>query len=383
MATRATARRAPGVSPKRRDLPPRGELLLLQAAAHVSPDRAFEAWTTLVRDAGGAEDVIRWASDGAGRRLLPLLGARRHMLELPLIVAEACRDATVEAWGLNERLFVLCAEPLAALAERMPVVALKGAALLGDVFPRHRIRPVGDIDILVPHARAREALRVLAAAGWQDTDPGRPFRFTLLPSINLAGPVTGSIDLHWRSAWTLSAHPRLHRAPAPGTVEPLPDASPLAGLGLVRATPGRLLVQLAVNGMKPGGTSLHWMADVAALLTHHGLAAADIVGAAAAHDAHLVTHAALSQVRDVLGVGRDLRLEDLAPSPSRARRQLRRITATDTAHELDELPGVITGVRTLRGHIVRLARPGRPLHALRIGVTVVLASLMNRLGRRG
>ena len=383
MATRATARRGPDAGTRRRGLPPRGEMLLLQAAAHADPDRAFDAWMTLVRDAGGAEDVVRWATAGAGRRLLPLLGERRQMLELPAVVAAACKDATVEAWGLNERLFVLCAEPLTRLAERMPVVALKGAALLGDVFPQHRIRPVGDIDVLVPHAHAREALEVLAREGWQDTDPGRPFRFTLLPSINLAGPITGSIDLHWRSAWTLPAHRRLHGAPAPGTVEALPDASPLAGLGLVRATPARLLVQLAVNGMKPGGTSLHWLADVARLLTHHDLTSEDVVHAAEAHDAHVVTRAALTQVRDVLGAGGDLRLEELTPSESVTRRQLRRVTATDTTHELEEAPGVAAAARTLRAHIVRLARTGRPVHTLRIAMTVVLASLMNRLGRHG
>jgi hypothetical protein len=65
------------------------------------------------------------------------------------------------------------------------------------------------------------------------------------------------------------------------------------------------------------------------------------------------------------------------------RRQLRRVTATDTTHELEEAPGFAAAARTLRAHVVRLARTGRPAHTLRIAMTVVLASLMNRLGRRG
>ncbi len=380
----ATATPAPVID--RLGLPPRGAGLLLRAAVHEDADVAFAAWSTLVRDAGGADGVVRWATAGAERRLLPLLGVRAELLELPAVVVTACRDATAEAWGLNERLFALVEGPLRTLAGAMPVVLLKGAALLGDVHPAHRLRPVGDVDVLVPRRRAREALRLLAALGWRDTDPGRPFRFTLLPGINLAGELggrlAGSIDVHWQAAWTATPDRRA-RGPRIGTVEQVPDTSPLAGLGLLRATPPRLLVQLAVNGMKPEGGSSHWMADVAALLRVHPPDWDEVLAAADEDGARLVTRAALARVRDLLGVGAALPLATLAPHATAGRRETRRVTAAAELLALDGAPGLTTALRRLRRYVVRLARPGRPLDAVRIAVAVLIASLRVRAaGRR-
>ncbi len=384
-ATGPAATTAPVID--RLGLPPRGAGLLLQAAAHVDPDTAFAAWSTLVRDAGDAAGVMRWASVGGERRLLPLLGQRAELLELPEVVVTTCRDATAEAWGLNERLFALVEAPLRALAAEMPVVVLKGAALVGDVYPAHRLRPVGDVDVLVPRRRAREAVRLLTALGWQDTDPRRPFRFTLLRSLNLAGELggrlVGSIDVHWHGAWTALPEPR-DRGPRPGTVEPLPDASPLAGLGLLRAVPPRLLVQLAVNGINPSGASPHWMADIALLLrARPDLAWDDVVAAADAHDARLVTRTALGRVRDLLGAGAGLPLATLTPAPVPGRRESRRIVAAAELHDLDGAPGARSALRRLRRYLIGLARPGRPLDVMRIGVAVIVASLRLRAaGRR-
>lgn len=362
-------------------LPTRGAALLLQAACHVDPDRAFAAWSTLVRDAGDVGSLLRWAGVGAERRLLPLLGRRVELLELPAAVAATCKDVTVEAWGLNERLLVLTEQPLRTLAAEMPVIALKGLALLGDVFPEHPVRPLGDLDILVPREQAPEALGLLDALGWRDTDPDRPFRFTLLPAINLAGSVAGSIDVHWHASWPTIA-PRRDRGPVPGTVEPLPEGHPMAGLGLSRATPPRLLVQLVVNGMKPEGTPLHWLADVAELLARHpSLDWDEVVRAADEDEVGLVTHVGLTRVRDLLGAGADLPLEELQPTVPHLRRQQRRVRATSELLELDGRPGARIALARLRRYVVRLARPGRPLHALRIAMTVVIASLRLRVRR--
>jgi len=363
--------------------PTRGAGLLLRAAAHVDPDAAFAAWSTLVRDAGGADEVMRWASAGAERRLLPLLGARTELLELPAVVVATCRDATAEAWGLNERLFALVTDPLRALAAEMPVVVLKGAALLGDVFPQHRVRPVGDVDVLVPQRRTRDALRILTGLGWRDTDPDRPFRRTLLDGVNLVGElggrVAGSIDLHWHGAWSTPPD-RRDRGPRPGTVEPLPDASPLAGLGLLRATPARLLVQLAVNGMKPSTGSSHWVADVAALLQHHRGLPWDAVLAAADEDAaRLLTRAALARVRDLLGVGADLPLASLAPPLARAQREARRIRAATELLALDGAPGPRAALRRLGSTVTLRARPGRADDAARIAAVFALAAVRIRV----
>jgi hypothetical protein len=72
-------------------------ILLLQAAHHEDPEVARRSWGTLVQDTGGAGPVIAWACQGAVRRLLPALGQRAELLDLPETVRATCRDATVEA----------------------------------------------------------------------------------------------------------------------------------------------------------------------------------------------------------------------------------------------------------------------------------------------
>jgi hypothetical protein len=58
--------------------------------------------------------------------------------------------------------------------EGIRTMVLKGAGLGLTVYPRFDDRPMGDIDLLVEEARARDAQAVLVSAGWDDpTDGGK------------------------------------------------------------------------------------------------------------------------------------------------------------------------------------------------------------------
>ena len=73
---------------------------------------------------------------------------------------------------------VLVAELAALLATRaIPVCLIKGAAYVHTIYPDPALRPMGDVDILVPEARHAEAIALLAAHGfvhaggaWQHAD---------------------------------------------------------------------------------------------------------------------------------------------------------------------------------------------------------------------
>jgi hypothetical protein len=321
----------------------RGPVLLLQAAFHPDADVAMRAWDTLVRDAGGAAEVLAWAQRGAEVRLLPALGRRAELLELPFAVSQACRDATVESWGLNERLLQLVRPAVTSLVVAgVPVVALKGAALIGDAYPEHRVRPLGDVDLLVPRRDVDRALRLLADEGWRDPEARRPMRLVARHAVNLGGPMDGpSIDVHWRPL-AVTPH-RLLRQPWPARdLEPLPARHPLADTGLLRPRPARLLVLLTAHGLEWNNPSAHWLADVTQLLLAHPDLDGDEVARVAAEDRlNLQVREGLRLARDLLGAPVPFPLRTLDPRSAAAERDERgRWEARARARTLTDRPGV-------------------------------------------
>ena len=343
----------------------RSRVLLLRAAHHADGAVALAAWDTLVRDAGGPLEVMRWANRGAERRLLPALGARAEELELPAEVVRACRDAHAEAWGLNERLLALVEPGVEALMEAgIPTVALKGLALLGDMVPSHALRPIGDADLLVPRTRALEALAVLADVGWRGPRRHGPWWLAGRHAVNLGTTVIGpSIDLHWRPS--RSVPHRTWRQPWPSPdLEPVPDRHPFAGSGLLRARPERLLVQIASHGVQADNPTLsHWIADLAAILrANPDLRGEDVARIAAEDRLSLEVQAALRVTAEVLGVEPPFPLRLLDPrSPAADRDEVGRWRAAVDLQRLDGVLGVPAAARrfllagrhqTLRRHLV-------------------------------
>jgi hypothetical protein len=377
-----------GPLPGIRDAPSlgRGTILLLQAAFHEDAEVALRSWYTLVRDAGGVGEVVSWARRGAQQRLLPALGRRSEELELPQEAVRACRDATVEAWGLNERLLLLVRPAIERLvAAGIPVVALKGTALIGDVYEQHRLRPLGDVDLLVPRARVRDALRTLTQEGWVDPQPTRRLRTAAMNGVNLGGPIPGaSIDLHWRA--TYATPHRIRNRPWPAQdLEPVPTAHPLADTGLQRPRAAHLLVQLTVHGTQWGNPSAHWIGDVAALLrAHPDLDGAEVGRIAAEDGLSLQVREGLRLAHDVLGVALPFSLRALDPPTRRAERDERsRWSGRARARALMQRKGAVALARrlfiagrvsTLRGH--GMAR----LHVL---AAMVATRAHRRLTQRG
>jgi hypothetical protein len=304
--------------------PDRGMRLLLRAAVHADADVALRAWDTLVSDAGSADGVIAWADAGVGQRLLPALAERTELLELPLTVTQRLRARRVEAWGLNERLLMLSEPSIRSLVEAgVRTLGLKGVALLGDVIPRHATRPLGDLDLLVAPGDVRAALGILADAGWTTGMAPRRLLTLATHAVNLGLMTTPgpSLDLHWRAASTLSPSARRQRRSM--GVEDLPPGHPLAATGLRRPRPEHLVLQIAVNGLKPDTPSPHWIADLGLLLRRRS----DL-------DGDLLRHLSIEegvdvQVRVALRIVADVL--DVHGPPSHRPRALR---AADERHEL-------------------------------------------------
>lgn len=220
----------------------------------------------MVADFGDEASLMAWATRGAERRLLPLLSERSERLGCSAETRNACTDAMVESWALNERLLLAARPVLATLREAdIDVMCLKGLALVGDVYPQHRLRPLGDLDIMVRPAHARRAFRLLRAAGWR-APIGSRLALRGNAAINLEVVRGPSIDLHWRPARDLP-HRAMRTPPCWSRVEPLPSTHPFAELGLVRPSGEDHLVVMAAHILRASNDHLvHPIADVHHLL---------------------------------------------------------------------------------------------------------------------
>lgn len=146
----------------------RGVLLDLIAPRRV-PDHAVlaglqeEEWTALV-------------TMGHQHRVLPLaharLGAEGADWPVPERVRTACADS-FRGYSFHairsQRVIALAVRALAARG--IEAIPLKGAWLAFNAYPQPGLRPMRDIDLLVPEAQALEAFAVLRETGLDLLDP--------------------------------------------------------------------------------------------------------------------------------------------------------------------------------------------------------------------
>jgi hypothetical protein len=235
--------------------------MLLRAALMDGTD-ALAAWRAVRPRLAVAE------ADRVTRRLFPLLGAnlRRLGMDDPLSSHfDAIRRATATK---NRRLFDAGRRLLAALAEAgIATLVLKGGALAGPRYADIGIRPMSDLDILVPTARAGAAVETLRAAGWSARMPVTAQLVRMFHAVNVrerASAVT--CDLHWHAYWECCA---------PGADDDLWAASqPLHFEGVATRTlgPADQLLHLCVHGSRRARRAhLLWIPDALLVLRAGGI----------------------------------------------------------------------------------------------------------------
>lgn len=162
---------------------------------------------------------------------------------------------------------------LAALAPITTVVVLKGAALAPTIYPAIALRPLSDIDLLVPEQDLAAATAALQALGYAEMPE-------LAPGINqlveyhsrLQGGPRGSVtvELHWRlvagaADWRSPSHDWFWQQIEPWQVDTMPRAWQL--------TPAAHLLYLAAHLVLQHGAGqarLIWLYDLHLLVTQHG-----------------------------------------------------------------------------------------------------------------
>ncbi|HZG08601.1 MAG TPA: nucleotidyltransferase family protein [Allosphingosinicella sp.] len=129
---------------------------------------------TLVRllaDPSRVREVGDWSGLLSAARAESLLGSLAHRLAgapLPAKVAAIFEDARDDAAQARTQALWEAEMAQRALARAaFPLILLKGTAYAAAGLPPADGRSIGDLDILIPHARLAEAETALLAAGWE------------------------------------------------------------------------------------------------------------------------------------------------------------------------------------------------------------------------
>ena len=171
----------------------REQELLLQAAL-LNADQALAAWHRWL-DSIDFENEM----DQGSFRLLPLLfcNLKKHDVDHPIM--HRLKGIYRHAWYNNHKLFFELSRILRCInAAGVPTMVIKGAALTVMVYKNFAIRPMADIDILVPEDRVELTNRLLNRAGWSSPSNlpvKRIFKFR--HSLGFQNCQGLEFDLHW------------------------------------------------------------------------------------------------------------------------------------------------------------------------------------------
>jgi hypothetical protein len=221
--------------------------------------RAILADGEIARDAYAAwRRELDWSTIPPGwQKLLPILhhNATRLGIDDPLL--KRMGGVRRYLWARNLRLMQLAKTVHGALvAAAVPVMALKGSALVAHRFVNRSIRPMEDLDILVPPdhvANAMDALEGLGMHAW-------PFRRDsvlrrVLPQAEVSGSAFRTaagdyIDLHWNA---------MHLDRRPSADVPMWQRScsiDFEGVHIRVPDPVDLVLQICGHGAQDGGAAL-------------------------------------------------------------------------------------------------------------------------------
>jgi len=227
-------------------------------AASVGPEPAaadaFRAWSRGVDlNADFSREIFR---------LLPLVYDRMRRLGVDDPLMGRLKGVYRFAWYRTHAMLNRVAPVVAALrADGIDMLMLKGVPLLFTYYRNHAVRPMADIDVLVPVDQARRAMATLARLGWHRietaSDDDLQFRHAMLWR-NAHGD---EIDLHW--------HGLFETRDAAADRDFWSGSRPFdfAGIATRQLDPALMVAHLVVHGMRHNPEPpIRWIADTMTVL---------------------------------------------------------------------------------------------------------------------
>lgn len=251
--------RRPRTSPEGRPFPTEAQLDLLKAAV-LPAEQAEPAWR-------------RWKSrgiplvevDNASGRLFSQLWNNRAAAgiddeDLPLLKGVYRQALASNAVTLSEAFGTT--QPL--IEAGIPVVFIKGAAMIAAAGGRLGLRRIVDVDVLVPEADAERAVAALTAAGYREKCPtGLPPPFGLRHAWTCTAPNGSELDLHWWAYKTAGDDRSVFDNARPATL--------LGRTVLIPSTTEMLVMTVAGAFVgAPPDSPLRWIADAMVLFDLEG-----------------------------------------------------------------------------------------------------------------
>ncbi len=232
------------------------QLDLLRAAL-LPAEHAGPAWRRW-RAAGLALERL----DDPSRRMLSQMWANRRAAGVEAEDEVLLRGAYQEVWAHNAFAMAAVVPGVRALeAVGIPAVLLKGAALLAVAGDRMGVRRLADADVLVPEARAGDALEVLRRAGFTPVLPPVPEVRRTRHAWGLSNRRGGDLDLHW---WA-------YKTPGDDAeVFAQARSASLLGEPVQVPAPAELLLLTVVHGLGPHPAAMRWIGDAMLLLQLEG-----------------------------------------------------------------------------------------------------------------
>ena len=175
------------------DIWPTEEQEWLLQTALLDRDAALEAW-----ERWRARVDLRSRLDRGTFRLLPRV--YRRLQEFG--IADACMEDLARIYRASEsenrRLFRVASSALTALQNAgLDTMLLKGAPLALCYYGDPGERPMADVDLAVPTARAEAAAKILCEAGFVPQTPVSRDVVRFLHSVPFRDPQGKTLDFHW------------------------------------------------------------------------------------------------------------------------------------------------------------------------------------------
>jgi hypothetical protein len=155
----------------------------------------------------------------------------------PDVVRGACQESLTR--GVMRVLIAtrVMQEVRSVLSEAgLPFMALKGLTLACEMYEQPGLRPIGDLDVLVPSQEADRALRVLGDLGYRPPPRSLPVRFFRRHHFHIALVREGRPSLPFELHWDTQPRFSLSRIPEADFWE---RARPVPIDGLTLTVPGR------------------------------------------------------------------------------------------------------------------------------------------------
>jgi hypothetical protein len=122
--------------------------------------------------------------------------------------------ATTDSFSISDFGFGISQFAIRNPQFAIPTVVLKGAALATTLYPSIGLRPMGDIDLLVPQDRLAEAVACLQALGYVEPTPDMAPGLNQVVGHHVSLDGGQAIPLHVELHWTLGAAEHDRHAPS-------------------------------------------------------------------------------------------------------------------------------------------------------------------------